>query len=88
MVCKSAICTISFHDFKLKFLSFDLNLGIKGKIKSPEIKKRIPAKLRGVVCFKPIFIAAKGVAQSRQAIMAKKLVERRYFFTQKLNLEL
>ena len=80
MVCKSATCTINFQDFELKARSLALNSGIKGRMSRPEIKKRIPAKLRGVVYFKPIFMAAKGVAQSKQAIMAKKLVERRRLF--------
>jgi hypothetical protein len=48
---------------------------MNGIINSPDIKKRTPAKLRGVVYCRPIFIAANGVAQSRHATIAKKLVE-------------
>lgn len=47
---------------------------------NPEIKKRIPANCRGVEYFKPILMAVNGVAQSKQAKIARTLVENRNFF--------
>lgn len=52
-----------------------LSLGMKGRISSPDKKKRIPANWNGDVYCSPILIPTKAVAQSTQATMARKVVD-------------
>ena len=53
---------------------------MKGRMIKPERKKRMPANCNGVEYCKPILMAVKGVAQSKQANMANTVVDSRNFF--------
>ncbi len=79
MVCSKPTNTINRHRGRA-CATFLLKSLIKGNINKPEIKKRIPANCNGVVYFNPILMAVKGVAHNKHANIAKKVVEKIYFF--------